>query len=72
MTTSKATVGGLATAKEAAAFLRTTPAALAQGRYLGRGPEYVRHGKRVLYSWDALRDYVTANTVRPSGRPEVA
>ncbi|MEU2088043.1 DNA-binding protein [Nocardia beijingensis] len=58
---------GLATPKEAAAYLRTTPAALAQSRYLGRGPEYARCGGRVLYSWEALRAYVAANTVRPDG-----
>ncbi|MEU1956133.1 DNA-binding protein [Nocardia rhamnosiphila] len=60
-------VGSLATSKEAAAFLRTTPAALAQARYLGRGPEYIRNGRRVLYSWDTLRAYIADNTVRPQG-----
>lgn len=67
MKNSPTPLGGLATPKEAAAYLRTTPAALAQSRYLGRGPEYTRLGGRVLYSWEALRAYVAANTVRPDG-----
>ncbi|UAK35194.1 DNA-binding protein [Nocardia asteroides] len=60
-------LGALATPKEAAEYLRTTTAALAQRRYLGRGPEYTRLDGRILYSWESLRAYVAANTVRPAG-----
>ncbi|WP_433681927.1 helix-turn-helix domain-containing protein [Nocardia sp. CA-119907] len=65
-TPSGATADLNATPKEAAKFLRTTPEVLAQMRYLNRGPEYTRNGRRILYSWAALRAYLDANTVRPS------
>ena len=63
----------LATPKEAAEFLRTTPGALAQDRYRGRGPRYVKRGSRVLYAWAALEAYVLENTMqRTDGRPGAA
>lgn len=41
----------LATPAEAAEYLRTTVGKLANDRYLGIGPRYVKYGRRVLYSW---------------------
>lgn len=51
----------LATPDEAAQFLRTTRAQLSQDRYQGRGPRYVKLGRRVLYRWEDLRAYVDSN-----------
>lgn len=53
----------LATPAEAADFLRTSTSALSQMRYRRSGPRFVRHGRRVLYTWDDLAAYVKANTV---------
>lgn len=68
------TTSGLATPAEAAAFLRTPVGALAQDRYRNRGPKYIKRNNRaVLYSWEALRDYVSQNTMTgTSGRPGAA
>ena len=52
----------LATAEEAAEFLRTTTKRLAQDRWNGTGPRFIKHGRRVLYSWDELRNFVEGNT----------
>ncbi|MDJ0394256.1 DNA-binding protein [Rhodococcus sp. G-MC3] len=61
----------LATPEEAAEFLRTTKQKLAEDRYRGVGPRFVRHGsRRILYSWDELHRYVEANTFqRTDDRP---
>lgn len=60
----------LATAEEAAEFLRTSAQKLAQDRYLGTGPRFVKHGRRVLYRWADLTAYVEANTFqRTDDRP---
>ena len=55
----------LATPQEVADFLHTTPAALSQDRYLGRGIAYVKHGRKVLYRWSDVHAYIAANTVNP-------
>ncbi|MCZ4077287.1 DNA-binding protein [Rhodococcus sp. H36-A4] len=60
----------LATADEAAEFLRTTSRKLAEARYRGNGPRFVKHGRRVLYAWADLKSYVEANTFqRTDDRP---
>lgn len=51
--------------RDVAAFRRTTTNALAQERWRGRGPRYVRDGRRVLYRAGDLADYISANTVEP-------
>ncbi|MGV9742722.1 helix-turn-helix domain-containing protein [Nocardia farcinica] len=38
---------------------------LAQQRYLGEGPAYLKVGRRVLYPLQAVLDYECANTVQP-------
>ncbi|WSJ19910.1 DNA-binding protein [Nocardia sp. NBC_01327] len=53
----------LATPAEAAGFLRTTVAKLANDRYLGVGPRYVKYGRSVLYPWKYLRAFVDEHTV---------
>ncbi|MEU7763885.1 DNA-binding protein [Nocardia sp. NPDC049190] len=38
---------------------------LAQQRYLGDGPAYLKVGRRVLYPLTLVLEYEHANTVRP-------
>jgi hypothetical protein len=56
----------LLTTKEAADYLRTTPATLATWRCLGKGPEYTKPGKCVCYKQSILDAWIEARTVRPS------
>lgn len=50
--------------KEVAAALGTTEAGLAQMRYRGTGPRYVKvGGRRVMYRWSDVREYLDANTM---------
>ncbi|WP_068165987.1 helix-turn-helix transcriptional regulator [Rhodococcus phenolicus] len=63
----------LATAEEVAAYLRTTPAKLANDRYRGIGPKFVKHGRRVLYRWEDVEAFVRANLMtRTDDRPGAA
>ena len=55
----------LATPSEAADYLRTTPAKLAQDRFHGIGPTYVKLHGRVLYPWAELRQYVENSKIIP-------
>jgi hypothetical protein len=57
----------LATPADVADALHTTVAALSQDRYLNRGVPYIKHGRRVLYRWSDVRQYLEANTVVPGG-----
>lgn len=56
----------LAIPAEVAPFLRTTEPALAQMRYRGTGPKFVKvgggHRGRVLYRWSDVRAYLDAQT----------
>ena len=53
----------LATPAEVAPVLQTTVGGLAQMRYRGTGPKFVRIGvKRVLYRWSDVEEYI-ANCV---------
>ena len=52
----------LARPAEVAEHLHTTEARLAQMRYLGTGPRFVKIGRTVLYRWSDIRDYLDANT----------
>lgn len=52
----------LATTSEAAKYLRTTVGRLANDRYQGHGPQYVKYGRTVLYRWADLRTFVEKNT----------
>lgn len=46
-----------------AAFRHKTIGALAQERFAGTGPRYIRDGRRVLYKAGDLAEYIAANTV---------
>lgn len=49
----------LATPKEVAKALHTTPASLAQMRFRGDGPPFVRAGRRrVLYRWSDVEQWI--------------
>jgi hypothetical protein len=53
----------LATPAEVAKALHTTTASLAQMRYRGDGPKFVRAGRRrVLYRWTDIEEWI-ANSV---------
>jgi hypothetical protein len=59
----------LGTPQEIAAYLHTTPGRLAQMRHHATGPKYIRIGRRILYRWDDVREYLKANTIDPQGIP---
>jgi DNA-binding transcriptional MerR regulator len=48
----------------AAKQLKISPRTLERWRLEGRGPDFVRVGKRRLYTPEALREFIAANTVR--------
>ena len=48
------------TTKEAADFLRLKPRTLENMRWVGGGPQYHKHGGRVLYHIDELRRWSEA------------
>lgn len=63
----------LATPQEVAAFLRTSAAMLANDRYRGVGPKFIKHGRRVLYRWADVQEWADANTLqRTDDRPGAA
>jgi len=53
----------LATPAEVAEYLRTT-AALAQDRYRGPGPKFIKRGSRVLYRWSDVLEWLDRNTIQ--------
>ena len=46
-------------------LLLGSPATLAQHRYEGRGPRYVRLGRRVLYRGADINEYLDQHLVEP-------
>jgi hypothetical protein len=52
----------IAKPEQVAEALDTSLAGLAQMRYRGTGPKFVKRGRRVLYRWSDVRDYLDANT----------
>jgi len=54
----------VATPREVAVFLKQSPHSLAQDRYRGTGPKFIKHGRRVLYRWSDVHAYLDANTVQ--------
>jgi hypothetical protein len=59
----------LATPAEVAEALHTTTASLAQMRYRGNGPKFVRGAgqKRVLYRWVDVEQYITESLRERTG-----
>lgn len=62
----------LGTAPEVAQFLHTSEAGLAQMRYRGTGPRFVKVGHRVLYRWADVHAYLDANTLTRTDDPRGA
>lgn len=58
-----------ATPAQVAQVLGTTEPGLAQHRYRGTGPRFVKVGKKVLYRWSDVRNYLDANTVQRTDDP---
>jgi predicted DNA-binding transcriptional regulator AlpA len=57
----------LASPAEVAAVLGISTAQLANFRYLGTGPAFVKVGRRVRYRWSDLAAYVEAQTRQQTG-----
>lgn len=60
----------LAVPREVAAYLRTSIDVLAYWRHMGRGPAFVKLGRRVYYRWSDLESWVSEN-VQTITRPAV-
>lgn len=58
--------------KQVAPVLGTTEDGLAQMRYRGTGPKFIRAGRKVLYRWSDVRAYLDANTVQRTDDPRGA
>lgn len=62
-----------ATPKEVAHYLHTTTAGLAQLRYRGVGPKFIKVGPRkVIYRWTDVHAYLEANTMQRTDDPRGA
>jgi hypothetical protein len=55
--------------KEVAPVLHTTEQGLAQMRYRGTGPKFIKVGHKVLYRWSDVNAYLDANTVERTDDP---
>lgn len=56
-----------ATPDEIAKALRTTVSQLSQMRHRDTGPPFVKFGRRVLYRWSDVNEYLETNTQVPGG-----
>ncbi len=54
----------LLTPKEASAILKVSICTLAKWRSQGHGPDYVKTGKSVKYSWDTLNEWIGNRTIK--------
>ncbi len=59
----------LATPAEVADYLHTTTASLAQDRYKGTGPKFIKRGSRVLHRWSDVVEWIDCNTFQRSDDP---
>lgn len=67
MTTRPAVADDIATPKQVAGALDTTLMGLAQMRYRGTGPKFIKRGSRVLYRWSDVSDYLDGQTRERTG-----
>ncbi len=65
-------MGEILDTKQAAVFLGLRPGTLAVWRMEGRGPSYVKLGKRVVYRRAALERFQLAHTIDPQQEPQHA
>lgn len=54
----------LATPVQIAEYLHTTVDSLAQMRYLGNGPAFIKVGNRVRYRWTDVLEWLEQRTMR--------
>ena len=59
----------LATPPGLAEYLHTTTASLAQDRYRGTGPKFIKRGSRVLYRWSDVLEWLDRNTFQRTDDP---
>jgi hypothetical protein len=52
---------------QVAEVLHTTEASLAQMRFRGKGPRFIKVGSRVLYRRSDIRAFLDANTIQRTG-----
>jgi hypothetical protein len=57
---------------QVAEVLNTSLAGLAQMRFRGTGPKFIKAGKKVLYRWSDVRSYLDANTCQRTDDPRGA
>ncbi len=50
-----------ASPEQVAPVLNTTVDGLSQMRYRGTGPKFCKVGRKVIYRWSDVRDYLDAN-----------
>lgn len=55
------TIEDLLTPKEAAAYLGMQETTLKKYRHLNKGPDYIKLGRHVYYSKEALRQWAKSN-----------
>ncbi|HTX94344.1 MAG TPA: DNA-binding protein [Mycobacterium sp.] len=48
-------------------MLNTSLMGLAQMRYRGTGPKFIKRGSRVLYRWSDINDYLDRHTHKRTG-----
>ncbi|WLP90516.1 helix-turn-helix domain-containing protein [Gordonia sp. NB41Y] len=65
MTTTEITLDALLTPREVAEYRGTTEAVLAQERYRGVGPRFIRDGRRIRYRASDIADYLDARVETP-------
>lgn len=53
----------LGTPADIAAYLHTSISALAMLRHRSTGPPYIKAGRRVLYRWGDVREWLNRNTM---------
>ncbi|MGD9620627.1 MAG: helix-turn-helix transcriptional regulator [Mycolicibacterium sp.] len=56
-------MAALGTPGEVAEYLRCSVPTLAQLRYMGTGPKFIKVGRKVLYRWSGVTDWLDRNTM---------
>jgi len=59
----------LGTPGEVAEYLRTSVGRLAHLRYMGRGPKFIKVGRKVLYRWSDVSKWLDRNTLQRTDDP---
>jgi hypothetical protein len=59
----------LGTPGDVAEYLHTTVTNVAQLRYTGRGPKFIKAGRRILYRWSDVADWLDRNTMQRTDDP---